>query len=53
MSPTPLTQTPADVRSATLDEQLQAWFAALVAQPVPESLLRHLEAVERRVPEPD
>jgi hypothetical protein len=48
MSPTPLTQPPVEASGAALDERLRAWFAALIAQPVPEALLRHLEAVESR-----
>ena len=29
-----------------LDETLKVWFAALTAEPVPQALLKHVEALE-------
>lgn len=37
----------AGAHEATLDDQLRAWFGALARQPVPPSLLRRVEELER------
>lgn len=47
MSPTPLTQTPPEpAEPASLDERLRAWFETMLAQPVPESLLRRVDELD-------
>ena len=45
MSTTPMTASPPDP-GAEVDDLLKAWFQALMAQPVPEALLRHIELLE-------
>lgn len=52
MSPTPKIETTVETPGASLDDQLRAWFDALVAQPVPEALLRHLDALAEAPAEP-
>ena len=36
-----------DPRTALLEAQLKAWFAALAAQPIPANILRHVDRLER------
>lgn len=51
MSPSPIAKTP-PAAGAALDAQLRAWFEALLAQPVPEALLRRLDEQGRLSPPP-
>jgi hypothetical protein len=39
-------QPAAEPSSESLDRQLRAWFDGLLAQPIPEALLRHLDQLE-------
>ena len=52
MSSSSMKPEPAETPAATLDAQLRAWFDSLLAQPVPEALLRHLDRLEKIPGEP-